>query len=447
MSSRDSTRPPPPSERPALLRTLGLFDLTAISLNTIIGSGIFLLPATVAATVGVWAPLSFLAAGMLSIIFALAFAEAGSRFNETGGPYVYAREAFGGFIGFEVAWIFWLSRLAGIGASYNVFVSYLGQFFPGAGEGVSRGVIITVLVGAVALPNLRGVRIGAFFTNLFTVAKVLPLLFLVAGGLWLVDWSRATAFPPVSSGDFMRSMLIVAFAYGGFELATVPAGESKDPRQQLPRALFLAIGGAVVLYVLIQFTVQGLVPALGGSQRPLADAASAIMGAGGAVVITLGALLSTSGYVLGGSLVIPRLTFAMAEKGQLPSALARIHPGFRTPWVSILFHAAVTWLLAMGLSFFSLVMVNVLARLVVIGVTCAAVLRLRVHSDAPPAFRAPLGPVFPLLGILCVVYLLVFQTTSAEVAYGAGALAAGSLIYLPLRKLIPAPASGSRSSG
>jgi basic amino acid/polyamine antiporter, APA family len=435
----------PAPERPGLLRTLGLFDLTAISLNTIIGSGIFLLPATVASTVGIWAPLSFLVSGLLSLIFAFAFAEAGSRFNETGGPYIYAREAFGGFVGFEVAWIFWLSRMAGVGASYNVFVAYLGQFVPGAAEGFMRIAIITGLIIAVTIPNLRGVRVGSFFTNLFTVAKILPLVCLVAVGLWWVDWGRAVVFTGFSSTDFMRSVMVVAFAYGGFELATVPAGESRDPQRQLPRALFLAIGGAMVLYVLVQFTAQGLLPSLASSRRPLAEAASVIIGGGGAILITVGALISTSGYVLGGSLVIPRLTFALAEKGQLPPVLALIHPRFRTPWVSILFHAAVTWLLAAGLSFFSLVMVNVLARLVVIGATCAAVLRLRSQTTAPAAFRMPLGSLFPVAGILLVVYLLVFQTTPAEVAYGMGALAAGSLVYIPLRRLILLPGSRSRS--
>jgi basic amino acid/polyamine antiporter, APA family len=446
MSISPSTTPAPGVERPGLLRTLGLFDLTAISLNTIIGSGIFLLPATVAATVGVWGPVSFLVSGVLSAIFAVAFAEAGSRFRETGGPYVYAREAFGDFVGFEVAWIFWLSRMAGVGASCNVFVAYLGHLFPGVADGGVRGAIITALIVAVAVPNYRGVRVGSFFTNMFTVAKVLPLLFLVAAGFWYVDWGRATTWPACSSADFMRSVLIVAFAYGGYELATVPAGEAKDPRRQLPRALFLAIGGAVVLYVLVQFVAQGLLPGLGSSPRPLADAASVIIG-GGALLMTVGALVSTSGYVLGGSLVIPRLTFALAEHGQLPSVLARIHPRFRTPWVSILFHAVVTWLLAVGLSFFSLVMVNVLARLVVIGVTCAAVLRLRDRSDEPPAFRAPFGPLFPVAGILLVLYLLVFQTTASEVAYGAGALAAGSLVYVPLRWVMRGRVAGSRLPG
>jgi basic amino acid/polyamine antiporter, APA family len=434
-----------PPVRPGLLRTLGLLDLTAISLNTIIGSGIFLLPATVAATVGVWAPLSFLASGILSLVFALAFAEAGSRFSETGGPYVYAREAFGGFVGFEVAWIFWLSRLAGIGASYNVFVAYLGQFVPGVTDGLVRGTVITVMIVGVTIPNIRGVRVGSFFTNVFTVAKVLPLVALAAVGLWWVDWGRAMEFTGFSSGTFMRSVLVVAFAYGGFELATVPAGEAKDPRRALPRALFLAIGGAVMLYVLVQFTAQGLLPSLGSSQRPLAEAASVIIGGAGAALITLGALLSTTGYVLGGSLVIPRLTFALSEHGQVPAVFGRIHPRFRTPWVSILFHAAVTWLLAVGLSFFSLVMVNVLARLVVIGVTCAAALRLRSQAAPPAAFRAPLGPAFPLLGIAFVLYLLVFQTTPAEAGFGLAALAAGSLVYLPLRRPMRARGAGSRS--
>ncbi len=424
------------SERPGLLRSLGLFDLTAISLNTIIGSGIFLLPATVASTVGVWAPLSFVVSGILSLIFALSFAEAGSRFTDTGGPYLYARKAFGNFIGFEVAWIFWLSRLAAVGASYNVFVTYLGLFIPGAAEGLFRAAIITVLVIVVALPNIRGVKIGSVFTNIFTVAKILPLVFLAAAGLFVLDWTQATIATPLTSEDFMRSVLIVAFAYGGFELATVPAGESKDPKRQLPRALLFSIGGAAILYVLLQFTAYGLFPALGTSARPLADAANVVFTSHGATLIAIGALVSTCGYIFGGSLVIPRLTYALAEQGQLPSVFGKIHPAFRTPWVSIVFHAGVTWVLAVGLSFFSLVIINVLARLVVIGLTSAAVMKLRKSSLEPAGFTIPFGLTIPLVGIAIVAYLLIFHTKPNELLYGGIALVAGSLLYVPLRSLV-----------
>ncbi|MBM2840107.1 MAG: Amino acid permease [Bacteroidetes bacterium] len=424
------------SEQPGLLRRLGLFDLTAISLNTIIGSGIFLLPATVAATVGVWAPLSFVVSGVVSLIFALSFAEAGSRFTNTGGPYLYARKAFGDFIGFEVAWIFWLSRLAAVGASYNVFVTYLGLFIPGVTEGVLRATVITLIVIAVGFPNIRGVKVGSFFTNIFTVAKTVPLILLTVAGLFVLDWSRAMSATALTSEDFMRSVLIVAFAYGGFELATVPAGESKDPKKHLPFALLISIGGAAILYILLQFTAYGLFPALGTSQRPLADAASVIIGGQGATLIAIGALVSTCGYIFGGSLVIPRLTYALAEQGQLPLLFGRIHRAFRTPWVSIVFHAVVTWLLAVGLSFFSLVIINVLARLVVTGLTCAAVMKLRKSSPERAVFQMPLGPTVPVLGILFVLYLLIFQTKPNELLYGGAALGVGSLLYLPMRSLV-----------
>jgi amino acid transporter len=420
-------------QRPALLRTLGLLDLTAISLNTIIGSGIFLLPGTAASTVGVWAPLSFVVSGMLSLVFALSFAEAGSRFSDTGGPYLYARKAFGDFIGFEVAWIFWLSRLAAVGASYYVFVTYLGLFFPEVSAGPARATVITLLVIVVALPNILGVRIGSVFTNIFTVAKTLPLIVLAGAGLVVLDWGLATRATSLTSGDFMRSLLIVAFAYGGFELATVPAGESRDPKRQVPRALFLSIGGATVLYVLVQFAAYGLFPGLGMSQRPLADAATVIVGGVGATLISIGALVSTGGYILGSSLVVPRLTYALAEQGQLPPVFGRIHATFRTPWVSILFHAFITWVLAVGLSFISLVIINVLARLVVIGLTCASVLLLRKKSVGRTGFQTPAG--VPLAGIAIVAYLLIFQTTPNELLYGTIALLAGSLLYIPLRPL------------
>ncbi len=412
-----------------LIRALGRWDLTAIALNTIVGSGIFLLPATVAATVGAWAPLSFLVSGILSLLFANAFAEAGKKFTQTGGPYLYAKHAFGNFVGFEVAWIFWLSRLAAVGASYSVFMTYLAYFFPVVAQPVLRAAIITCIVVAVAYVNIRGVKMGARVTNTFTVAKLLPLLFVALAGLFFLDWTKAAELPAIPTADFMRSVLLVAFAFGGFELATVPAGEAHDPRKHLPGALYLSIAGAVVLYVALQYVAFELYPSLPESKRPLADVASTMIGAPGATLISLGALISTCGYIFGASLAVPRVSFALAEQGQFPPLLAKIHPRFHTPYASIILHAIITWLLTIALSFLSLVIINVLARLVVTGATCAAVIQFRKTEPIYFSFKSFL----PYAGILLALYLLT-QSKPEELLWGFVALVIGSLLYFPLRR-------------
>jgi len=425
-----------PSEQPTLLRALGRWDLAAISLNTIIGSGIFLLPATAASMVGSWAPLCFVVSGAISLLFAFSFAEAGSRFTETGGPYLYAKKAFGNFVGFEVAWIFWASRLAAIGANYSVSMIYLGYFFPDLAEGWIQTLIITCIVIIVAAANIRGVRIGSFFTNSFTIAKLVPLVLLVVGGLLVLNWEKASTPTTISLSDFMRSVLLVAFAFGGFEVATVPAGEAHNPKQHLPQALVISIGAAAFLYVLIQFVAYGLYPDLGASKRPLSDAATSIVGSFGGSLIAVGALISTCGYIFGASLVVPRVTFALAEQGQFHPVFAKIHPTFRTPWVSIILHAIISWFLAVGLSFLSLVIINVLARLVVVGITCGAVIAFQKKHPEQAAIRIPGGVVIPVLGILLVVYLLL-QSSANELLWGVGALSVGTLLYIPLKRYLP----------
>jgi amino acid transporter len=416
---------------PGLVRALGRWDLSAISMNTIVGSGIFLLPATAAAAVGAWAPLAFLVSGALSILFAMPFAEAIGRTPGTGGPYLIARSAFGDFIGFEVGWLFWLSRLAAVGAAYNVFLAYLAGFFPAVGEGPARLAGLTVFATGVAWLNIRGVRIGANVTNAFTIAKLAPLLLLVAAGaVYLVGGWEAPSGE--GTGGFWRAVMLVAFAYGGFEVATVPGGESRTPARDVPVALFTSIAAATILYVALQFVCLAIMPGLGASFRPLADVASTLFGTHGAALIGAGALVSTAGYVFGASLVVPRVVYALGEAGQFPAALARIHPRFHTPWVAILVHAVLTWALAAGLTFFSLVVVNVLARLVVIGVTCAAVLRLRRTRPATEGYVAPGGPAVPVLALVAVAVLFT-QAAPQEVLWGVVATAAGALLFWALR--------------
>ncbi len=411
-----------------LVRTLGRWDLAAISMNTIVGSGIFLLPATAAAAVGVWAPLAFLVSGLLSLLFAMSFAEASGRVSGTGGPYLIARAAFGDFVGFEVGWIFWLSRLAAVAASYNVFLAYLAGFFPGAGEFPVRAAVITLAVALVTGLNVRGVRTGATLTNAFTMAKLVPLVLLVLAGAAFVAIQGTAAAAPAPDGDFWRAVLLVAFAFGGFEVATIPGAEARSPARDIPAALFTSIIGAICLYVALQFVSFALVPGLGGSARPLGDAAAVVAGAPGATLIAVGVLLSTAGYVFGASLVVPRIAFALAEGGQFPTVLARIHPTFRTPWVAIVAHGIITWALALGLTFFSLVVVNVLARLVVIGVTCAAVIHFRRRNVVTDGYLAPGGWAVPVAGLLAVGVLLT-QAQTHELLWGCGALVTGGLLY------------------
>ena len=425
---------PPPNSTPTLARALSRWDLTAIAVNTMVGSAIFVLPATAGASIGPWAPLSFLACAAIILLLVLTYAAAGSQFRETGGPYLYARKAFGEVVAFEVGWIFWLGRLAAVGANYSVFILYLAYFEPGLADGLPRAVTITLMALLMTLANIRGVKLSARIVNGFTLAKLLPLALLILVGFVAVEFTQPGSPKAFTAPDFLRSIFILVFAYGGFEQASIPAGEAKEPQRDLPRALLLALGVVTLLYVSIQFVSYAIDPSIAASTRPLAQVADRLLGPFGAGLIALGAMVSTSGYLFGASLAVPRLGFALAEQGQLPPLFGRVHPQYRTPWVSIVTHFLVTWLLAVFLSFLQLAVINVMARLVVSAATCLAVIRFQRREQPASAFRLPGKHLIPLAGLALIV-LLLLQASRNEVLYGMLALGVGVLGYLFFKKI------------
>jgi basic amino acid/polyamine antiporter, APA family len=425
--------------RPHLLRAVGLGGLTAIALNGVVGSGIFVLPATIFGHTGVASPAAYLLAAVLMALVVACFAEAGSQFEETGGPYLYARAAFGAFPGFLVGWMFLLSRLAAGAAIANALAAYLGYLVPGLASGLGRAIAITVAVGGLAVLNLYGVRLGSVAVNLLTVAKLVPLLLLVGVGLFFVDGSRIALLALPETDSLRQAVLLLVFAYGGFENASVPTEETKDPRKHLPVALLVTIAATTVLYVLIQVVVQGTVPDLAQSPTPLAAAAYQVLGATGAVIITVGAVVSTLGSISALALVGPRVLYAFARHGQLPAGLAAIHPRYRTPHRAVVVYALFTWAAALGGGFAQLAAASAVARLLFSASTCLAVPVLRRRNlSGERGFVLPGGPLLPLLATALCLWLL-RGLTPAQAAAGAVGLLVGLAVYaahrwLPLRR-------------
>ena len=413
---------------PRFVRAVGLAGLIAIAVNGVVGSGIFVLPASAAAIAGAASPSAYVLAALVMALVVLCFAEAGSLFEETGGPYLYAREAFGPFPGFLVGWMFFLSRLAASAAIANAFAAYLGYFWPAAAAGAGRAAAVTAMIGALAAANWFGVRWGSRTVDVLTVAKMLPLLFFVTAGIFAADPGRYRLFalPPVSS--LREASLLLIFAFGGFENANVPAEEVRDPRRHLPVALIAAIAFTAVLYVLIQVVTLGTLPGLSSDKTPIASAASRFLGPAGAALMTLAAVLSTLGSESALVLVGPRILWAFSHGGRLPAALARIHERHRTPHVAIATFAALAWIAAIAGSFAWLAAVSAIARLVFSAATCLAVPVLR-RRMAPGPFRVPGGLVVPLLASALCLWLLA-GIHRDQVLAGAAALAVGYLLYL-----------------
>ena len=420
---------------PRLLRVVGLPGLTAIAVNGVIGSGIFVLPATVAALLGPASPVAYLLAALVAALVVACFAEAGSLFDRTGGPYLYAREAFGPFAAFQVGWAFFLSRLAAGAAIANAFAAYLGYLWPAAAAGAGRVLAVTALLAALAAVNVVGVRYAGWTVNALTVAKLAPLLLFIGVGLFYADPSRYALLALPDSTRLRQASLLLIFAFGGFENASVPGDESRDPRNHLPIALLAAIALTAVLYVVIQVVALGTLPGLARDPTPLASAARSFLGPAGALAIALGAIVSTAGSSSALALVGPRILYALAEGGQLPAVLARVHPVFRTPHVSVVLFALLTWGVALAGDFARLAAVSALARLVFSAVTCLAVPVLRRKMpDTERRFRVPGGALVPVAATVLSLWLLT-GVDRTQAAGAAAALLAGLFLYLAFGRL------------
>ena len=415
-----------------LRRALGRWDLTALGVNQVIGGAIFLWPAQVAAQIGAWSPVGFVLIGLLSLSVALCFAELSSRFDTTGGPYVYTRAAFGDFVGFEIGWMQWFSRATSQASIMAATAVALGYYWPALTLGIPRALFLVALTTAFAWINVRGIKQASWTVNILTIGKLVPLAVFIAIGLAFIQPARLTTLPPITLQQSLAAGLLLIFIYGGYEIVPVPAGESLDPRRDIPFAMVATIVSVMIVMTLTQIVAQGVLPDLAGHATPIADAAAAFMGATGALLIGVGSVVSMTGnnasQVLSGS----RMLFALAEQGQLPAFLSHIHTRYRTPSNAILFTSAVALTLALTGSFAQIALVSALARLLMYAGSAAATLRLRsprfAQSVKPAGFTAPLGPSMPIAA-MAVCAGLAAGATRQQLAGGIAALLVGAVLY------------------
>lgn len=416
-----------------LIRAVGLFSLTAIAVNGTVGSGIFVLPAQVAKLLGPAALAAYVIAALAMCLIVLCFAEVATLFDRSGGPYLYARAAFGDLIGFEIGWMLLLARLTSIAAISNAFAAYLGFIWPAAAIGAGRVMVITVSLGILTVVNLLGVKQGTWMNNLLTVSKLAALLVFVIAGVFLLDPNRPPAWSLPQPSALQQASFLLIFAFGGFEFAVVPGEEIERPKRNLPIALLSAIAIVTVLYVLIQFVAQGTLPDLATSATPLASAGRRFLGPLGGVLLTVGAVLSTTGTNSALMLVTPRVIFAMAEGGQLPQIFAGVHPRYRTPHIAILAAAVLGWASAMYSGFAALAAISAIARLLYYIATCVALLVLRRKMpDAARGFSVPGGAIIPSAAVALSIWLLM-GSTKTQISISAATLIAGAIICLGYR--------------
>jgi amino acid transporter len=417
-------------DQPALRRAVGRWQLYGLSINDVVGSGIYLLPAAAAALLGPASLWAVLLAGLAVSLLVLCYAQAASYFDQPGGGYLYAREAFGPLVGFEVGWMLLLTRIASAAALSNGLAEAVTHFWPDAASGAVR---IAIVIGSLAFlvgVNILGVRAAARTGVLLAIAKLLPLLMFIAIGAMFVDLSQAAVLTAeIPPADLGKAALLLLFAYAGFENLPAAAGEYRNPRRDVPFAMLAMIATVTLVYVAVQWVALGTLPGLAQSQTPLADAAARFGGGWLALLLTVGAAVSILGTNSNTIMLGPRYLHALAMDGFGPRALTAIHPRFRTPAVAILTIGTLSLLLALTGSFVQLALLSVVARLFTyIGTALAVLVLRRRHGDRPGALQLPGGALIPVAATVLSLGLLASASLQNLVA-GAIALVLGAAIY------------------
>ncbi len=389
---------------PRPIRAISRADLTLAIVNGVIGSAIFGMPAQIAALTGAQSPLAHLIAALGVLTIVLCFAEVASRFEDSGGAYLYSREAFGRHVGFQAGWLTLWTRLLSAAANLNVFASYLSQILPVVAAGAGRSIVIIGVLVVITVINLIGVKQASWAVDVFTIAKLLPLGLLVLLGLPQVS-AAVIQTQAVAQPQWTQAVLLLIFAFGGFEAPLMSAGEAKDARKDSAFALLVALGIIATVYISVQYVTIGLVPDLQREKAPIAAAFSVLWGPAGITFASFAAMISVWGWATGNGLQSPRLLFSMAERGELPGVFARVHPRFLTPHVAIIGFSLVAGALAIFGTFEGNAVLSAIVRLIVYALVCISLWVFR-RTRGPAQFRVPFALLVSVLALAFCFYML-----------------------------------------
>lgn len=418
-----------------LVRAVGGLGVALIVLNSMMGAGIFALPATVAAAAGNFSPWLFLLVGALFMTVVLTFSELSSYFSATGGPVLYTQTAFGPLIGFSTGWILYVSRVTAFAANVTVMAIYAAAFLPWFGGALGRGVFITLVIGSLTLANYLGVRDGIRTLAIFSVLKLTPLCLLIFSGLSEIN---AELFPDAlpSLSDLGGVSLLVIYAFVGFEAATVVSGEVRRPEHTMPRSLLATVAAVAVFYFFVVLVYMAVMPLETQGTGTLSDVGGILFGSWGAAFIALAAIFSIGGNLAATLLAASRITFAMGEQQLLPAWLAAVHPRFASPGNSILLLGALGLGFALSGTFVVLAVASSLTRLIAYVLCFASLPAIRRGATAQAraaAFRLPGGYMIPLLALTLCLWMIAQSPLSAWLITG-GMLLFGLLLFWTTRR-------------
>jgi len=403
-------------------------------INAIVGAGILGLPSATFALVGSYSVLTWLACGLVTSAIALCLAEVSTRFPDSGGPYLYAYVVFGPTVGFITGWLRWISIVVSFATVCNLLVAYLSLLLPEVAGGFGRFLTITIVTGGLTVVLGRGLRGTVWMSSALSIGKLLLLVLFILAGAFFFDGSRIHTAPLPDAKDMAAALLLSIFAFFGFETGAVAAGELADPARDQPVAILASVGLTTVLFALLQLICIGTLDSLAASSRPVADAATAMLGSLGGVLVTVGAVPLLLGTLLANMINSSRTMYAMGERSQMPRFVASVHPRWRTPLVAIVIGGACAWIATLASTFTTAITIAVGTRVLGYMVICAALPVMRRRKDAPAAtFRLPAGDLLAGIALLASMGLLAAAPSREAIAI-ALLVGVGLLAQKPLRR-------------
>ncbi|MDC3952962.1 APC family permease [Polyangium jinanense] len=415
-------------QAPSLRRRLTLFDVLCIGVNATVGSGVFALPDDMHRVMGGFSPLSFALCALLLMPVALCFAELSGRHVDTGGTYLYARNAFGDRAGFLVGWFCWANTFVSWAANASLFVELVGIRAPIVGSAIAAAVVV-----ALGVVNYFGVKPGAWVVNAMTLGKIGAILCFLVVAVSLFDPSRLGGKLPLGALGVGQGVYLALFPLQGFEVAPIAAGETQNPQRNVPLGTLGALSISALLFIVVQAVLVATYPKIGEeSGQPLVDAARFIGPTIGAIVVA-GSLLSVGGFTAGSALGSPRYAQAIAAHKLMPAALARIHGRWGTPHVAIFWTTAITAALAFFFDYRRLVGMSNITIVIQYLFTCLAVPVLRKKDGESKGFRVPGGKIIPIVGAAGSVALLA-GAEKPEFLFAGVTLVLGILVALGTKR-------------
>lgn len=423
-------------------KKLGFWSIVLLGINAIIGSGIFGLPGEAYKMIGPASIVVLVFCTVLAVSIALCFAEAGSWFDENGGPYLYAKEAFGEFIGFEVGFMKWAIGMIAWAAMANFFAITISTVWPQAADPFTKNVIIGVVLIGLGIVNIMGVQASKVLNDIITIGKLVPLIFFVVVGIFFVKGGNFKPFVIVPSGEstttaFVAAAISLFYAFTGFESLAVAAKDMEKPRENIPKALITVMAIVSIVYVFVlAISVGVLGPKLSGATTPVADAAKSMVGNLGTYIITIGTVISVGGINIAASFLTPRSGVALAEQGLVPKCIAKNNKK-GAPYIAIIITVIGTLLIAWSGSFKFLLQISVISRFIQYIPTCIAVLVFRKkYANKEVKFRIPGGAFIPIFAVVVSLWLLVKAGIAEpmKIIWGLGGLLIGIPFYFYMTK-------------